>query len=68
MARKTERYIKADKKDIVHEWLIEQFMDYLRAEGKSKKTLKNYESDLRIWFSWFEENCKFKGQAKTFSQ
>lgn len=68
MARKTERYIKADKKDIVHEWLIEQFMDYLRAEGKSKKTLKNYESDLRIWFSWFEENCKFKGQAKTFNQ
>lgn len=68
MARKTERYIKADKKDIAHEWLIEQFMDYLRAEGKSKKTLKNYESDLRIWFSWFEENCKFKGQAKTFNQ
>ena len=68
MARETQRYIKADKKDLEHEWLIEQFMDYLRAEGKSKKTLKNYESDLRIWFSWFEENCKFKGQPKTFNQ
>ena len=46
MSRKTERYIKADKKDIVHEWLIEQFMDYLRSEGKSKKTLKNYKKSI----------------------
>ena len=68
MARKTERFIKADKEELNHEWLIEQFMDYLRAEGKSKKTLKNYESDLRIWFSWFEENCKFKGKPKEFQQ
>ena len=68
MARKTERYIKADKKDFEHEWLIEQFMDYLRAGGKTPKTLKNYYSDLCIWFSWFEKNCKFKGKPKTFDQ
>ena len=68
MSRKTERFIKADKKDLEHEWLIEQFMDYLRAEGKSKKTMKNYRSDLYIWFSWFEQNCKLKGKPKTFDQ
>lgn len=68
MGRKTNRYIKAEKKDFEHEWLIEQFMDYLRAGGKTPKTLKNYYSDLCIWFSWFEKNCKFKGKPKTFDQ
>lgn len=68
MARKTKRYINATKDNFRHDWLIEQFLLYLKAEGKSEKTLKNYESDLKIWFSWFEKNCTVKGKAKDFCQ
>ena len=68
MSRKTERYVECTKEKFEHDWLIEQFLMYLKAEGKSETTLKNYKSDLQIWFSWFEENCKIKGKQKEFNQ
>lgn len=68
MGRSTKNFIKSNKKNFEHDWLIDEFLSYLIAEGKSEKTLKNYKSDLEIWFSWFEENCKFKGKPKTFDK
>ena len=68
MGRSTKNFIKSNKKNFEHDWLIDEFLSYLKAEGKSEKTLKNYKSDLEIWFSWFEENCKFKGKPKTFNK
>ena len=68
MSRSTKNFIKSNKKNFEHDWLIDEFLSYLIAEGKSEKTLKNYKSDLEIWFSWFEENCKFKGKPKTFDK
>ena len=68
MARKTQRFIEASDCELEHQWLIEEFLAYLKAEGKSKKTLINYESDLKIFFSWYEENCRLKGKKKGFHQ
>ena len=68
MARKTKRFIKQGNEPLVHEWLIEMFLEYLKAEGKTQKTLKNYESDLRIFFSWYEKNATFKGKPKGFEK
>lgn len=68
MGRHTKNYIKSTKKEFRHDWLIEQFLLYLKSEGKTDKTLKNYKSDLEIWFSWFEDNCKIKGKPKEFYQ
>ena len=48
MGRNTKTYIKAGDDSLTHEWLIEMYLEYLKAEGKTPKTLKNYESDLRI--------------------
>ena len=41
MARKTRRFIQQGDKNLTHDWLIEMFLEYLKAEGKSQKTLKN---------------------------
>ena len=68
MARKTKRFIKQENFNLEHEWLIEMFLEYLKAEGKTPKTLKNYESDLRIFFTWYEVNAKFKGKSKGFEK
>ena len=68
MARKTKRFIKQENFKLEHEWLIEMFLEYLKAEGKTPKTLKNYESDLRIFFSWYEKNATFKGKPKGFEK
>ena len=68
MARKTRRFIQQGDKDLTHNWLIEMFLEYLKAEGKSQKTLKNYESDLRIFFTWYETNATFKGKPKGFEK
>ena len=68
MARKTKRFIKQGNEPLIHEWLIEMFLEYLKAEGKTQKTLKNYESDLRIFFTWYEANAKFKGKPKGFEK
>ena len=68
MARKTKRFIKQGNEPLIHEWLIEMFLEYLKAEGKTQKTLKNYESDLRIFFSWYEKNALFKGKPKGFEK
>lgn len=68
MGRKTNRYVEASNEKLNHEWLIEEFLTYLKAEGKSGKTLINYESDLRIWFTWYEENCTLKGKPKGFEK
>lgn len=68
MGRHTKNYIKSTKNEFRHDWLIEQFLLYLKSEGKTDKTLKNYKSDLEIWFSWFEDNCKIKGKPKEFYQ
>ena len=68
MARKTKRFIKQGNEPLIHEWLIEMFLEYLKAEGKTQKTLKNYESDLRIFFTWYEVNAKFKGKPKGFEK
>ena len=68
MARKTRRFIKQGDEPLKHEWLIEMFLEYLKAEGKTQKTLKNYESDLRIFFTWYEVNAKFKGKPKGFEK
>ena len=68
MSRSTKNFSKSNKKNFEKDWLIDEFLSYLIAEGKSEKTLKNYKSDLEIWFSWFEENCKFKGKPKTFDK
>lgn len=68
MGRNTKTYIKAGDKELSHEWLIEMFLEYLKAEGKSLKTLKNYESDLRIFFTWYENNATLKGKSKGFEK
>lgn len=68
MARKTRRFIQQSDEPLVHEWLIEIYLEYLKAEGKTPKTLKNYESDLRIFFSWYEKNATFKGKPKGFEK
>ena len=68
MARQTNIYIRANDKKLQHEWLIEMFLEYLKAEGKTQKTLKNYESDLRIFFTWYEENATLKGKSKGFEK
>ena len=68
MGRKTERFINATNENLNHEWLIEMFLEYLKAEGKSPKTLKNYESDLRIFFTWYEKNATLKGKPKGFEK
>ena len=68
MARKTKRFIEASNSELKHDWLIEMYLEYLRAEGKTSKTLKNYESDLRIFFTWYEENATLKGKAKGFEK
>ena len=46
VGRNTKTYIKAGDDSLTHEWLIEMYLEYLKAEGKTPKTLKNYESDL----------------------
>ena len=48
--------------------LIEEFLNYLSAENKSEETLKVYRSNLNIFFVWYEENCKVKGQSKHFGK
>ena len=68
MARKTKKFIKSSGEPLNHEWLIDMFLEYLKAEGKTAKTLKNYESDLRIFFSWYEKNATFKGKPKGFEK
>ena len=68
MGRKTNRFVEASDIELKHQWLIDEFLLYLKAEGKSEKTLINYESDLRIWFSWFEKNCTLKGKPKGFEK
>lgn len=68
MARKTKKFIKSSGEPLSHEWLIDMFLEYLKAEGKTAKTLKNYESDLRIFFSWYEKNALFKGKPKGFEK
>ena len=68
MARKTQRFIEASDCELEHQWLIEEFLAYLKAEGKSDKTLINYESDLKIFFTWYETNCTFKGKPKGFEK
>ena len=68
MGRNTKTYIKADDKELSHEWLIEMYLEYLKAEGKTQKTLKNYESDLRIFFTWYEKNATLKGKPKGFEK
>ena len=68
MGRNTKTYIKAGDKELSHEWLIEMYLEYLKAEGKTSKTLKNYESDLRIFFTWYEKNATLKGKPKGFEK
>ena len=68
MGRNTKTYIKAGDKELSHEWLIEMYIEYLKAEGKTSKTLKNYESDLRIFFTWYEKNATLKGKPKGFEK
>lgn len=68
MGRKTKQFIKSTNDELTHEWLIEMFLEYLKAEGKSQKTLKNYESDLRIFFTWYEANATLKGKPKGFEK
>ena len=68
MGRKTKRFINASDEPLKHEWLIEMYLEYLKAEGKTPKTLKNYESDLRIFFTWYEENATLKGKPKGFEK
>lgn len=68
MGRNTKTYIKAGDKELSHEWLIEMYLEYLKAEGKTSKTLKNYESDLRIFFTWYEKNTTLKGKPKGFEK
>ena len=68
MGRNTKTYIKAGDNELSHEWLIEMYLEYLKAEGKTSKTLKNYESDLRIFFTWYEKNATLKGKPKGFEK
>lgn len=68
MGRNTKTYIKAGDDSLTHEWLIEMYLEYLKAEGKTPKTLKNYESDLRIFFTWYEKNATLKGKPKGFEK
>lgn len=68
MGRRTERFIEASDGELKHQWLIDEFLMYLKAEGKSEKTLINYTSDLKIFFSWYEKNCTFKGKPKGFEK
>ena len=73
MGRKTQKFVQADKDKLEnisddHKYLIEDFLTYLKAEGKSKQTIKNYRSDLNIFFVWYEENCKVKGRIKSFAK
>ena len=56
MARKTRRFIQQGDKDLTHNWLIEMFLEYLKAEGKSQKTLKQNPFSFMFYLSgeiWF---------------
>ena len=68
MGRNTKTYIKAGDDSLTHEWLIEMYLEYLKAEGKTPKTLKNYESDLRIFFTWYEKNATLKVNLKVLKK
>jgi site-specific recombinase XerD len=73
MGRPTQKFVTANKDKLEkiseeHKYLIEDFLIYCKAEGKSPKTIVNYRSDLNIFFCWYEENCKLKGKYKPFSK
>ena len=73
MGRPTQKFVTANKDQLEkiseeHKYLIEDFLIYCKAEGKSPKTIVNYRSDLNIFFCWYEENCKLKGKYKPFSK
>ena len=60
MGRPTQKFVTAnkDKLDKIseeHKYLIEDFLIYCKAEGKSPKTIINYRSDLNIFFCWYED-------------
>ena len=73
MGRKTKKIFGVTEEQVAklqddHKYLIEEFINYCKAEKKSDKTIKVYRSNLNIFFVWFEENCKVKGRMKHISQ
>ena len=55
MGRPTQKFVTANKDKLEkiseeHKYLIEDFLIYCKAEGKSPKTIINYRSDLNIFF------------------
>lgn len=73
MARQTKKIFNVTEEQVEnlnqdHKFLIEEFLNYLSAENKSEETLKVYHSNLNIFFVWYEENCKVKGQSKHFGK
>lgn len=65
MARKTKRMKEITKEDweLVNnenKELLNDFIEYCESVDRSKTTLKNYKSDLKIVLNWFKNNCKNK--------